>query len=579
MNEQPQSNKWIFIILILATAALFLEYGIPTTRPIRIAIHVLDFSVLILFIFEMALRLIQARYKSNFLKRHWFDVLFLIFFTTLFLYSKYHTLLLEYNKLENLSIKVIFARNLFLALKIFIRFNKLNYFFTEFTKNPAQTMVLSFLFLISVGTLFLMMSFTTADKTHLGFLDALFTATSAVCVTGLIVVDTATRFSFWGQLVIMCLIQAGGLGIMMFTYTTAFILGRRLTLKEKIALSYMLNENDMRKLYSSIIKIVGMTFLIEAIGMVFLFSAFQKQFGLSSKTIFFSAFHAISAFCNAGFALFTTSLEAFKSNSLINLTVAFLIILGGISFPVLMNLFQHFKSKFYLKYLRKPYARTNLNMNTKSVLVTSLVLIIAGTLLIYGFEHKTDLINYDLKTQYLAAFFQSVTLRTAGFNTLDIAHLQLPTYLLMLLFMFIGGAAGSTAGGIKVNSLAVIYSYIRAVIKNQYSVVLYGHFLQKYLVSRALLIVILASLAIFTGTIILSITEATSFMNILFEVVSAFGTVGLSTGITSALTSIGKSVIIIMMFLGRLGPLTIMAAFAAKKTFQPKYPEGEINLG
>ncbi len=579
MDKPAQSNKWIFIILILATAALFLEYGIETSRLIRITIHILDFTVLFLFIGELIVRLIQAQYKLNFLKRHWFDTLFVVFFTSLFLYSKYYTILLEMNMLESLSIKVIFARNLFLALKIFVRFNKLNYFFTEFTKNPAQTMVLSFLFLILLGTLLLMMSFTTANQSHLGFLNSLFTATSAVCVTGLIVVDTATYFSFWGQLIIMFLIQLGGLGIMMFTYTTAFLLGRRLTLKEKIALSYMLNENDMRRLYTSIIKIVGATLLIEAIGMILLLLAFKEDFGFSGKTFFFAAFHAISAFCNAGFALFTTSLEGFKSSLLINFTVAFLIILGGISFPVIMNLYQYCKSRIYLNYLKKPFARAKINMNTKAVLIASGILILVGTLLIYAFEHKPNLVNYDLKTQYLMSFFQSATLRTAGFNTLDMATLQLPTYLLMLLFMFIGGAAGSTAGGIKVNSLAVIYAYIRSLFKNQYSVILSGHFLQKYLVSRALLIVVLAAMAIFSGTLILSLTENTTFMNILFEVVSAFGTVGLSTGITSALSSIGKTVIIILMFFGRLGPLTIMAAFAAKKTFQPKYPEGDINLG
>jgi len=447
------------------------------------------------------------------------------------------------------------------------------------TTNPAQTMVTSFLVLILAGTMLLMMSFTTADGTQLGFINAFFTATSAVCVTGLIVVDTATKFSIIGKIVILILIQFGGLGIMMFTYCTAYLLGRKISLKEKLALSYMLNENDLQLLSKSILKIIFTTLTIELIGAFLLIVPFYKHFGLSWKTFFYSVFHSISAFCNAGFALFSNSLEGFKSDSLLIIAIACLIILGGISFPVIMNVYQHTKEQINYKIRKLQTPRPSLTMNTKAVLVITFILIILGTIIFYGLEHKDNLVQHSLKAQYLSAFFQSVTLRTAGFNSLDLTHLKTPTYLIMLLFMFIGAAAGSTAGGIKVNTIAVIYAYIKAIFKNRFSVILYGHFLPKYVVSKALLIVLLASIAIFTGTLLLSITENFTFMDILFETVSAFGTVGLSTGITPSLTALGKIIITTMMFLGRLGPLTIMAAFVAKTKFQAKYPEGYINLG
>lgn len=576
--DDNRGNKLVFGILILAIAALFIEYGFKTTPATKIAIHILDFAVLILFVIEYLIRLVSSKFKINFIRRNLFDTAFIIIFTCLFVYSKYMAFLMTFGRLETISSKLILIRSAFAVLKIFGRFKKFNYFLRKFAKNPAQTMVLSFLVLIFIGTMLLMMSFATADARHLGFVNAFFTSTSAVCVTGLIVVDTATAFSLYGKIVIMLLIQSGGLGIMLFTYLTAFLLKRKISLEEKIEISYMLNENDMQNLSRTVVRIVTLTFAIELAGALLLFLKFGDSFGLGLKACFYSAFHAISAFCNAGFALYTNNFEGFRSDALFNFCIAALIILGGISFAVITDSFQYIKDWTRRKITGRRASRGKLSLNSTVVLVITVILIVSGALIIYGLEHNGNLIRYDLKTQYLSAFFQSVTLRTAGFNTIDMSHLRLPTYLVMIAFMFIGGAAGSTAGGVKVNTVAVIYAYLKSIFRGNYSVTLRGYFLHKYVVSRALLIVVLGGTVIFMGTLLLTVSEHFRFIMVLFEVVSAFGTVGLSTGITSALSVFGKLVIIATMFFGRLGPLTIMAAISMRKKQIVKYPEGFISM-
>lgn len=577
--NQIRSNIWVFLILILATLALFLEHGVQQTFATKVIINLLDFTVLLLFIAELLLRFIYSKYKLIFIKKNIFDLLFLVIFVTLFTYTKFVSFFIPYAQLKNISVKVILARNAFLALKVFSRIKKLNYFLKSFTKNPAQTMVLSFLILILVGTILLMLPYATADKSHLGLINALFTATSAVCVTGLIVVDTATKFSLFGKTVIMFLIQFGGLGIMTFSYFTAYIIGRTISLQEKITLSYMLDEKEMANLSKSIIKIVTTTISIETAGIILLFLKFKETFGYGLKSFYFAVFHSISAFCNAGFALFGDSFESFKSDAFLNFTIAALIILGGLSFVVINNCTQVTLNIFKRKIKKERLAITNLNLNSKVVLVITVILLISGTLVIYGLEHGYQFLKYDLATEYLEAFFQSVTLRTAGFNTINMSALRTPTYLLMIIFMFIGAAAGSTAGGIKVNTVGVIYAYVKSLLKGEENIVIFKNSLSRELVSRAFLIVVLAALTVFIGTFILSIYEPGNLVQILFEVVSAFGTVGLSTGITSSLTMVGKIVITIIMFMGRLGPLTLVAALSVRKKHLARFPEGYINIG
>jgi len=550
------------------------------TRFSSIFTHTLDFTILFLFLAEVIVDFVRSTDKRHFFKRQLFEVLFLVFFTVLFAYNKFLLFSRESVVYGNLPGKIIIVRNIFVLLKVFGRIRKLSAFVRSLTAHPARTVILSFVLVIVTGTILLMLPFTTPDGLGLSFVDSLFTATSAVCVTGLIVVDTATAFSIWGKLIILLLIQVGGLGIMILSFFMAFILRRSLTVEDKFLISYMTSEKDMRNLGRSIKNIINITLIIEGAGAVLLFLGFRTSLGTNLETLFISVFHSVSAFCNAGFSLFSDSLEGFKSHTLINLTVIVLIILGGLSFLVIMNLKGWLAAGVPNLFKRKSFSVKGLSLNTRVVLLGTGILLGLGMLLIYALEHRYSLANLDLKTQYLAAFFQSVTTRTAGFNTISMSGLRNPTYLLMMIFMFIGGASGSTAGGVKINSIALFLAYVNSLLKEKREVTLFNYAVSKDLVLRALLILMFGLVSVLGAMLILSMTESAPFIQICFETVSAFGTVGLSAGITSALSIIGKYVIILLMFIGRIGPLTLLAAAAQRiRQVQIEYPTGEILVG
>ncbi len=345
-------------------------------------------------------------------------------------------------------------------------------------------------------------------------------------------------------------------------------------------LSYMLNEKDMSHIARSIRNIIYTSFIIEGMGALLLFIPFRGKAASTGGTFFLSLFHSISAFCNAGFSLFSNSLESFKDSFYVNMVIAFLIILGGLSFTVLNNITDKFK--WWIRHLRgkRNEHYVKLQVNTIVVLMTTAILIISGTLFIYGLEHSRSLAQYSLGKQYLAAFFQSVTLRTAGFNTIPFTNLSTTTLMVMGVFMFIGAAAGSTAGGIKINNIAVIFAYVKSFLLNSSSVVLLKHSIPKEKVLKSMLILLFGLCAVILGVVFLSYFEKAPLKNIIFETISAFGTVGLSTGLTAHLTGQGKIVISILMFFGRLGPLTILAAASRHRpNIRIEFPVGDISIG
>ncbi len=579
MKKFFKINFLINYIVIFGIISLFIEDIARKYIVIFYINQILDYLIFVLYFTSVALSFRKSLKEKTSHIKNYIELFILLIFSGLFLYNKFYITFVKEYTLEYIYARAILIRNVFLIFKLLLRVNKLNLFLKKLSANPAQAMILSFLIVILIGTILLMMPISTPDNSRIGFINAFFTATSAVCVTGLIVVDTGSAFSLFGQSIIMILFQVGGLGIMILSYFSAFIIGKKISLEDKLTLSFMINENDTQKISKHIKRIILITFFVELLGVISLFFIFNNNFNNPVKAIYFSFFHSISAFCNAGFSLFSDSFEQFKSNGLLNFTICFLIIIGGLSFSVLTNFIQFIKTRIKKYWMRKEEKQVHLSLNTKVVLIATLFLIIIGLLIIYQFEHS-NLVKFDLKTQYLSAFFQSVTLRTAGFNTINFSILNSFTYFIMILFMLIGGASGSTAGGIKVNTLGIIYAYIKSIIKGEKNTILMKKSISPRTVNNSFLIITLYLISIFLATLFISISDRTDFIKIIFEVVSAIGTVGLSSGITSSLTSFAKIIIITLMFFGRIGPLTILTAMEQKKKdYDIRYPEETISIG
>ncbi len=438
---------------------------------------------------------------------------------------------------------------------------------------PARVLVLGFSLLILVGALLLTWPEATRDGQGLGFLNALFTATSAVCVTGLVVVDTGTTFTIFGQLVILSLIQIGGLGFMTFATLIAIMLGKRVTFKERLVLQEALNQVSQAGVVRLARYVLQMTFLIEALGALILSVRWSVDLGWG-QALYYGIFHAISAFNNAGFDLFGnfSSLTGYSGDLVTNVTVILLIITGGLGFTVLADLYSHKREgkKF--------------SLHTKLVLQASGILIILGAALIFAveFANPKTLGTLPLPVKVMASFFQSVTTRTAGFNTLNLPDFRDTTLLLMIALMFIGASPGSTGGGVKTTTFISVVLAVLSTFKGEDHISVKGRTLPREVIQKAVAIMVLAILLIFAVVSLLTISENADFLTLLFEVTSAFGTVGLSLGITPHLSGIGKIAIILTMFTGRVGPLTLGFALSQKRQGAEaaiKYPEEKIIIG
>jgi len=435
---------------------------------------------------------------------------------------------------------------------------------------PSRVLVMGFAGVILFGALLLTLPESTQDGVGLPFLNAVFTATSAVCVTGLVVVDTATTFTHFGEWVILLLIQVGGLGFMTFATMFAMILGKRITHKERLLLQEALNQVSVEGIVRLTKSILQISFAIEALGALILTLRWHTDFGWS-KALYYGVFHSISAFNNAGFDLFGnfSSLTAFVGDPVINITMMLLIICGGLGFIVLADLLSSGK-KFRL--------------HTKIVLQVSGALILFGAVFIFimEFANPRTLGPLPIGTKVLAAFFQSVSSRTAGFNTINIAGMYDTTLLSMIVLMFIGASSGSTGGGIKTTTFIAIILSVLSTYRSEPHVVLEGRTVPKDVIQKAWAITTSAAFLIFLMISILSHTERVDLLSVLFEVTSAFGTVGLSLGLTPTLSVVGKIAIILTMFIGRVGPLTLAFVLSQKRNKQVghiKYPDERIMIG
>ncbi len=434
---------------------------------------------------------------------------------------------------------------------------------------PYQILALGFAGFIMIGTLLLMMPVTSVNGQGLSFVDALFTATSAVCITGLVVVDTGSHFNVLGQTVIIFLIQIGGLGIMTMATLMALVIGRKIQLRERLVMQEALNHMTVAGVVRLTQYIIISTFIIEFIGGTILAIRWYPDLGLTG--IYFGYWHAVSSFCNAGFDLFGNfhSLTSYVDDTVINLTVTSLIILGGLGFTVIFDVWNHRKwHKF--------------SLHTKLVLFTTIILLALGTLVILLLEinNPATLGALSWKGKIFASYFQSVTLRSAGYNTVNIINMQDATIFFMVILMFIGAAPTSTGGGIKITTMSILIAAAWALIRGKNDAEIFKRRIPQRLIYKAFTLVFLSTALVVFVTMIMSISQSASFLKILFEVVSAFATVGLSLGITSSLTVQGKIVMIITMFAGRVGLVTLALALALRtKRAKVQYPEGKIIIG
>lgn len=441
--------------------------------------------------------------------------------------------------------------------------------------SPIRFLPLGYLCVILLGTLLLSLPIAVYGS-RLTFFEALFTSTSASCVTGLVVVDTGTKFTFFGQFVLLLLIQLGGLGFMVVA--TAFFMAlkrKRISLKERMTLAESMGEDRLQGVVNLAKMALKLSLTIEAVGAVLYSIRFIPDFGFA-KGVWYSIFHSVSAFCNAGFDLIGnySSFTSYVSSPIVNITTMMLIILGGLGFAVLMDLLEKPKRK-----------HIHFRLHTKVVLRASFILLFTGALIFFALEYNNaDTIGeMSIPQKIMASLFQSTTCRTAGFNTIDQNGLTDASKLISVILMFIGGAPAGTAGGIKVTTIAVILISVRSFIQGFEDDESFGRRLSRNAVRRAICIFIIGFLVLILSVLAISVAESPikhTFLNKLYEVASALGTVGLTVGVTAEASFVTQIILCILMYTGRVGILTLALAFGGKEVSSKiRYPEEDMMVG
>lgn len=448
--------------------------------------------------------------------------------------------------------------------------------------HPTQQIVLSFSMVILSGAVLLSLPLSNL-KTPAPFIDNLFTATSAVCVTGLATIYPADQFNVVGQIVMIVLMQIGGLGLMTFIAVFVIFVEGKLTLHTKLAMSEAVNRSNFFDFHHFMVAIVKYTLFFEGMGILFLSIRFIPLYGWS-QGLFNALFTSVSAFCNAGFDnLGTNSLVNFVSDPLVNLVVGGLIVMGGLGFGVWFEISQGSKTLIKGEHSLR-YIAMHLKAHAKLVITMTVLLIVSGMVLILGLEYVNPNTLGPLSglDKVMASLFQSITLRTAGFSTLNIGYLKPITLLIMMVYMFIGGSPGGTAGGIKTTTFAILILMIVAELRGQENITIFHRRIEREQFRKAFIVFFMLLTTLLVGIMLLLWTEPFDVLSIMFEATSAIGTVGLSMGITSALSSWGKSVIIALMFLGRIGPLTLLLSINRSKSMkgiEVTYPHADILIG
>jgi trk system potassium uptake protein TrkH len=569
------------------TASFVVLFGFD--KPLLPAglLYAAQVALLSIFIVEKIIRLFNTVSIREFLWRNWFEIPLLLALAIAAVGAGRWFYRNEPETVRHLAVGI------YLILQVVTKLCRTSVNMAASGKSPTRTLIASFLVLITFGAgLLCLPKASTGERAS--FVDALFTATSATCVTGLVVRDTGKDFSLMGQLIILTLIQLGGLGIVVFGAVFALLLGQALSLRESVAMQDLLSTSTLSRIGNMIAFIFIGTIFIEAVGTVSIFGMWNDVPGWTGdvhRQWYYSIFHSISAFCNAGFSLFSDSFINYNKNWGVYGVICPLIILGGLGFSVLYDLTsitierinRFFKKSFLARYRLSMETPMRMRLQTKIVLTVSTCLIAAGMLAILLFERYAGNGNSSAKTGVLGALFQSITARTAGFNTIDIKALSASSKMVLILLMFIGGSPGSTAGGIKTVTLAVVIMAVFATLRKREEVEMFKRSVRVVVVGRAITVTLLFLAVLLGASLALSITEnANGFTmsDIMFEAGSALGTVGLTTGITPFLTTAGKLIIIAVMLIGRLGPLTLLAALTFNlKPAQYNYPDEAIIVG
>lgn len=445
--------------------------------------------------------------------------------------------------------------------------NFINKLYDKISLNPPMVLSLGFAILITIGGLLLSLPFFTKSGQATPLVDSLFVAASASCVTGLTPVNTLEHWNTYGHILIIILIQIGGLGVMSLASIIPLILGKKIGMKSRQILKEQLNVESLEGMIVLFKYVLAFTFGTEILGAILLSIKFIPLYGAGTG-IWYAIFHSISAFCNAGFDILGDSIFPFRDDLLINLTLSFLVIVGGLGFVVTSELFR-----------RRSFKK--LSTHSKLVIMVTGILLIFGTLMFLFLENEDGVLEYEsLKGSILESFFQSVVARTAGFYSVDLSQIKDSTALMLMGLMFVGGSPGSTAGGIKTTTLGVLFLSTHAVVRGESEPVVFGRHISTETVRKALAIFLVSIVIILSVSFMLTITESAPLVDILYETVSALATVGASKGMTPHLTDAGKNLITLCMYLGRIGPMTMAFAFGMKaKKSLIRYPESFISIG
>ncbi|RAU82359.1 TrkH family potassium uptake protein [Pontibacter arcticus] len=574
-----------YVLALLALGLLVYAHGVEESAAVLRLLYFGIDAILAVFVIIYFFRILYSFDRQRFLQRTWFEGILML----IILINQVCTYLLGFpiifNIFESIGIplSVEFYRllvTLYMLVLLIVELLETKVHLKTIQIKPSITFLLSFVILILIGAILFMLPKMTTAPGGLPFIDALFMATSAGCVTGLAVVDPGTYFTFSGQMVLIVLIQIGGLGILTFATFFASLMRQGIGIKQHVAMHELLEGESLFSTKHLLRNLILLTLTIEGIGALIIFNTWgpEAQFTTLGNKIFYSVFHAISAFCNAGFSLYPAGLytEPVRFAYMLHITVAFLIIFGGLGFPTIIDVFSPKAMRVRMK---TPWK--NWKLLSRIAIYTSAALIILGTIGFFLLEYNNTLAGLNFSEALVTSFFQSVVTRTAGFNTVDISVLNTPTLLLFIVLMFIGASPGSTGGGIKTTTFVVLLLAVSATLRNKRHLEIGNRTIPHSVAYKAFTVFTFAVFVNILFLFILSISDPKfTIIQLAVEQVSAFATVGLSTGITAGLSDVGKTVIILSMYLGRVGTLTLAFALSTRAASTAyKYPETNLPVG